>query len=70
LEQEPFLLSDTASVAFVHTPTQLFHNSAFALKKSFNFTKMSSPAVFFLKVADRTVSIHALDSQSNKEQLS
>jgi hypothetical protein len=29
----------------VHTPTQLFHDSSFAMKYSFNFLKMSSPVV-------------------------
>jgi hypothetical protein len=41
--KSPFFLPIIAAAPSVHTPTQLFRDSSFAMKNSFNFTKMSSP---------------------------
>jgi hypothetical protein len=41
----PFFLPAIKAAPSVHTPTQTFHNSSSAMKKSFHFTNTSSPAV-------------------------
>jgi hypothetical protein len=46
VNKNPFFFPVITAASSVHKPKQLLHDSPFAMKNSFNFTKMFSPVVF------------------------